>query len=91
MDEVGHGFSMTGSLGVEAEIFVRGNYFTENSHGHRDSSCQRLCVRKLCGHIFGFVFFRTDRCLGKSFLVKPTVLCLHFKALSLSIKALCVR
>ena len=28
---VGHGFSMTGSLGVEAEIFVRGNYFTENS------------------------------------------------------------
>jgi hypothetical protein len=31
MGEVGHGFSMTGSLGVEAEIFVRGNYFTENS------------------------------------------------------------
>lgn len=29
--EAGHGFSMTGSLGVEAEIFVRGNYFTENS------------------------------------------------------------
>jgi len=81
--EVGHGFSITGSSGVEAEISVRGNYFTENS-----GTDIEIPAVKLCGHFLRFVFFRIDRCLGKSFLVKLAVLCLHFKTLSLSSKRL---